>query len=106
MIAGTRFSARVLIFSAISGLVLTNSNLLSAEEPSVQIRPIQHQSTETVRNPQNTLSNAIQREMRSARGNTQPSVQSPRTEKKPSQIQQVGLTLDPRALFFKKSKTT
>ncbi|MFK7777812.1 MAG: hypothetical protein QM501_06770 [Gimesia sp.] len=59
-----------------------------------------------MRNPQNTLSNAIQRELHSARRATQPRVFSPRTEKKPSQIQQVGLTLDPRALFFKKSKPT
>lgn len=106
MIAGTRFSARVLIFSAISGLVLTNSNLLSAEENSVQIRPHQHQSTETVRNPQNTLSNAIQREMRSARRISEPRLLSSRKEKQPSQIQQVGLTLNPRALFHRKSKST
>ncbi len=106
MIAGTRFSARVLIFSAISGLVLTNSNLLSAEEPSIQISPKKHQSTEIVRNPQNTLSAAIQREMHSARRITKPRVRSPQKEKDRSQIQQVGLTLDPRSLFQKKNKQT
>ena len=106
MIAGTRFSARVLIFSAISGLVLTNSYLLSAEESSIQISSNKHQSTETVRNPQNTLSDAIQREMHSARRFKKPRALSVKTEKKPSQIQQVGLTLDPRALFLKKNKTT
>lgn len=103
MIAGTRFSARVFIFSAISGLVLTNSNFLSAEEDSVQINPNQQQSTRTVRNPQNTLMNAIQREMHSARRTTKPRVLFPQNEKQPSQIQQVGLNLRPRGFFQKKS---
>ncbi|MFH1301756.1 MAG: hypothetical protein ABIK07_11910 [Planctomycetota bacterium] len=104
MIAGTRFSARVLIFSAISGFVLTNSNLLSAEEKSAQVSSNKHQSTETVRNPQNTLLDAIQREMHSARRITKPRVLFPEKEKKPSQIQQVGLTLNPKAFFQKQSK--
>lgn len=106
MIAGTRFSARVLIFSAISGLVLTNSNLLSAKEPFVQIRPNQHKSTETVRNPQNTLSNAIQREIHSARRYKEPRRISVKKDNKSSHIQQVGLTLKPRAFFLKKNKST
>lgn len=106
MIAGTRFSARVLLFSAISGLMLTNSNFLSAEENSVQNNSSKHQSTETVRNPQNTLMNAIQREMHSARHTTNPRVVFPEKEKKPSQIQQVGLTLNPKALFQKKSNAS
>ncbi len=104
MIAGTRFSARVLIFSAISGLVLTNTNLLSAEEQPVQISSNKHQSTETVRNPQNTLLGAIEREMHSARRITKPRILFPEKEKKPSQIQQVGLTLNPKALFQKRGK--
>lgn len=103
MKAGTRFSARVLIFSAISGLVLTNSNYLTAEEDSAQIYSSQPQSTRTVRNPQNTLMNAIQREMHSARSTAKPRVLFRQTEKQPSQIQQVGLTLKPRGFFQKKS---
>eukprot|EP00657_Telonema_sp_P-1_P006477 TRINITY_DN2519_c0_g1_i1.p1 TRINITY_DN2519_c0_g1~~TRINITY_DN2519_c0_g1_i1.p1 ORF type:complete len:337 (-),score=23.18 TRINITY_DN2519_c0_g1_i1:101-1111(-) len=108
MIAGTRFSARVILFSAISGLVLTNLNYLSAEDTSVEINSIPRSSTRTVRNPQSTLKNAIQREMHSARRNpTLPRVRFPQTEQQteqqPAQIQQTGFTLNPKALFQKKS---
>lgn len=114
MKAGTRFSARVLIFSAISGLVLTNSNFLTAEEPAVQINSSQPRSTRTERNPQKTLLNAIQREMHSARRVTQPRVifpqktqpqlkAVPQQVEQPSTIQQVEFTLDPRSLFKKKT---
>lgn len=104
MKAGTRFSARVILFSAISGLVLTNLNYLSAEETSVEINSIPRSSTRTVRNPQSTLKNAIQREMHSARRNTTlPRVRFPQTEQQPAQIQQTGFTLNPKALFQKKS---
>tara|TARA_R110002095_G_scaffold94422_3_gene82402 strand:+ start:245604 stop:247304 length:1701 start_codon:yes stop_codon:yes gene_type:complete len=47
--------------------------------------------------------NAIQREMHSARSTVKPRVLFPQTEKQPSQIQQVGLTLKPRGFFQKKS---
>lgn len=103
MKAGTRFSARVIFFSAISGLVLTNTNLLSADENSVQINSSQPNNTRTVRNPQNTLENAIRREMHSARSTAKPRVIFPETQTQTSQIQQVGLTLKPRGFFHKKS---
>lgn len=110
MKAGTRFSARVLIFSAISGLVLTNSNLLTADDTAVQINSFKPRSTRTERNPQNTLKNAIQREMHSARHVSEPRVRFPQKNTKiqqvnhqPGEIQQVGFTLDPRSLFQKKS---
>lgn len=104
MKAGTRFSARVILFSAISGLVLTNLNYLSAEDTSVEFNSKPRSSTKTVRNPQSTLKNAIQREMHSARRNpTLPRVRFPQTEQQPAQIQQAGFTLNPKALFQKKS---
>ncbi len=104
MIAGTRFSARVILFSAISGLVLTNLNTLSAEDAFVEINSKPRSSTKAVRNPQSTLENAIQREMHSARRNTtQPRVRFPQTEQQPAQIQQAGFTLNPLSLFQKKS---
>ncbi|WP_145227144.1 hypothetical protein [Gimesia algae] len=57
-----------------------------------------------MRNPQSTLKNAIQREMHSARRNTTlPRVRLLQTEQQPDQIQQTGFTLNPKALFQKKS---
>lgn len=106
MKAGTRFSARVLIFSAISGLMLTNMYLLSAEEPSVQASLNKKQSIKTVRNPQNTLVNAIQREMKSARRISKPRALFPQNEKQNAPIQQVGLTLNPKSLFQNKSQSS
>ncbi len=106
MKAGTRFSARVLIFSAISGLMLTNTYLLSAEEPSVQASLNKKQSIKTVRNPQNTLINAIQREIKSARRISKPRALFPKNEKQNAQIQQVGLTLNPKSLFQNRSQST
>ncbi|MCA9017216.1 MAG: hypothetical protein KDA77_17925, partial [Planctomycetaceae bacterium] len=44
--------------------------------------------------------------MHSARRITKPRVLHPQTEKQPSQIQQVGLTLNPKSLFQKKSSTS
>ncbi|WP_145211740.1 hypothetical protein [Gimesia alba] len=49
--------------------------------------------------------NAIQREMHSARSTAKPRVLSQQTEKQPSQIQQVGLTLKPRGFFQKKKSS-
>ncbi|QDT99358.1 hypothetical protein [Gimesia aquarii] len=103
MKAGTSFSARVLIFSAISGLMLTNLNLLSADKPSVKVNSKKVQSKKPARNPQSTLLDAIQREMHSARRGTKPRAIFPKQEKKNTQIQQVGLTLNPKSLFQKRS---
>lgn len=103
MKAGTSFSARVLIFSAISGLMLTNLNLLSADKPSVKVSTKKVQSKKPARNPQSTLLDAIQREMHSARRGTKPRAIFPKQEKKNTQIQQVGLTLNPKSLFQKRS---
>jgi len=115
MKAGTRFSARVLMFSAISGLVLSNPNLLTADEPAIQIHSGKPRTTRTERNPQNTLKHAIQREMNSARSVSQPRVRFPqkaKTQASPQQInstgqiQQVGFTLDPRSLFQKRTRSS
>ncbi|QDU08825.1 hypothetical protein [Gimesia aquarii] len=103
MKAGTSFSARVLIFSAISGLMLTNLNLLSADPSSVKVSSKKIQSKKPARNPQSTLLDAIQREMHSARSGTKPRAIFPKQEKKNTQIQQVGLTLNPKSLFQKRS---
>ncbi|WP_417385065.1 hypothetical protein [Gimesia sp.] len=57
-----------------------------------------------MRNPQSTLQNAIQREMNSARRNTTlPRVRFAQAEQQPAVIQQTGFTLNPKALFQKKS---
>ncbi|QDV18170.1 YHS domain protein [Gimesia panareensis] len=111
MKAGTRFSARVLIFSAISGLVLTNTNLLTADDSAIQIHSSKPRSARTERNPQKTLINAIQREMHSAHHVSQPRVRFPQkttaarqTTGKPAEIQQVGFTLDPLSIFQKRKK--
>lgn len=106
MKAGTRFSARVLIFSAISGLMLTNLNLLPADKPSVKVSSKKVQSKKPARNPQNTLLDAIQREMHSARRVTKPRVLFPQKEKKSTQIQQVGLNLKPKPFFQKRSTSS